>query len=78
MFTKFLKLEKIVVNCVTKDCVVNSKVVDSIKGDLAAITGQKAVTAKAKKSIATFKVREGHATWCCCYSSWRKNVRVLR
>jgi len=55
------KLEKIVVNCVTKDCVVNSKVVDSIKSDLEAITGQKAITAKAKKSIASFKVREGQA-----------------
>ncbi len=55
------KLDKIVVNCVTKDCVVNSKVVDSIKNDLEAITGQKAVTAKAKKSIASFKVREGQA-----------------
>jgi len=55
------KLEKIVVNCVTKDCVLNSKVVDSIKADLGAITGQRAVTAKAKKSIATFKVREGQA-----------------
>ena len=55
------KIEKIVVNCVTKDCVLNSKVVDSIKADLAAITGQQAVTAKAKKSIATFKVREGQA-----------------
>lgn len=55
------KIDKIVINCVTKDCVVNSKVVDSIKADLAAITGQRAVTAKAKKSIATFKVREGQA-----------------
>ena len=55
------KIDKIVVNCVTKDCVLNSKVVDSIKADLAAITGQRAVTAKAKKSIATFKVREGQA-----------------
>ncbi len=53
------KLDKIVVNCVTKDCVSNSKVVDNIKNDLAMITGQKAVTARAKKSIATFKVREG-------------------
>lgn len=53
------KLEKIVVNCVTKDCVTNSKTVDSIKADLEAITGQKAVTARAKKSIAGFKVREG-------------------
>ncbi len=55
------KLEKIVVNCVTKDCVLNSKIVDSIKSDLEAITGQRAVTAKAKKSIASFKVREGQA-----------------
>jgi len=55
------KLDKIVVNCVTKDCVANSKVVDSIKADLEAITGQKAITAKAKKSIASFKVREGQA-----------------
>lgn len=59
--TQIPKLEKIVVNCVTKDCVMNSKVVDSIKADLEAITGQKAVTAKAKNSIASFKVREGMA-----------------
>ena len=53
------RLEKIVVNCCTKDCVVNGKVVDSIIADLSAITGQKPVVAKAKKSIATFKLREG-------------------
>jgi len=52
-------LEKIVVNCVTKDCVTNGKMVDSIVADLAAITGQKPVVARAKKSIATFKLREG-------------------
>lgn len=55
------KLEKIVVNCVHRDAVVNSKVVESIKSDLEAITGQKAVTSKAKKSVASFKVREGMA-----------------
>lgn len=53
------KIEKIVVNCVTKDAVSNSKVVDSIVNDLAAITGQKPVIARAKTSIASFKVREG-------------------
>jgi large subunit ribosomal protein L5 len=53
------KLEKIVVNCVTKDAVSNSKVVDTIVNDLAAITGQKPVIARAKSSIASFKVREG-------------------
>lgn len=53
------KIEKIVVNCVTKDAVSNSKVVDSIVNDLAAITGQRPVVARAKSSIASFKVREG-------------------
>lgn len=53
------KVEKIVVNCVTKDAVSNSKVVDSIVNDLAAITGQRPVIARAKTSIASFKVREG-------------------
>ena len=55
------KLEKIVVSCVSRDCVQNGKVVESIKNDLSTITGQRAVTAKAKKSIASFKVREGMA-----------------
>ena len=55
------KLEKIVINCVTKDCVTNSKTVDSIMADLELIAGQKPVVAKAKKSIAGFKLREGQA-----------------
>ncbi|MGZ3789074.1 MAG: 50S ribosomal protein L5 [Bacteriovorax sp.] len=53
------KIEKIVVNCVTKDAVSNSKVVDSIVNDLSAITGQRPVIARAKTSIASFKVRQG-------------------
>lgn len=53
------KIQKIVVNMVNKDAVTNSKIVDSILDELSAITGQKAVTAKAKKSIANFKIREG-------------------
>lgn len=53
------KIEKIIVNSVTRDAVSNGKVVDSIVEDLAAITGQKPVVARAKNSIATFKLREG-------------------
>lgn len=53
------KIEKIIVNSVTRDAVSNGKVVDSIVEDLAAITGQKPVVARAKNSIASFKVREG-------------------
>lgn len=55
------KIEKIVVNSMTRDAVTNSKVVESIKTDLAAITGQKPVTSRARKSIASFKVRQGMA-----------------
>ncbi len=53
------KIQKIVINMVNKDAVTNSKIVDSILEELSAISGQKAVTAKAKKSIANFKIREG-------------------
>ena len=55
------KLEKIIVNCVTRDAVSNGKVVDGIVADLAAITGQKPVVARAKKSIASFKLRQDQA-----------------
>lgn len=55
------KLEKIVLNCVTRDAVTNGKVVESIVSDMATIAGQKPVIARAKNSIASFKLREGQA-----------------
>ncbi len=55
------KLEKIIVNCCTRDAVTNSKVVQTIMTEIGAITGQKPVVAKAKKSVAGFKVRQGMA-----------------
>jgi len=55
------KVEKIVLNCVTRDAVTNGKIVDSIVEDLSVVTGQKAVVARAKNSIASFKLREGQA-----------------
>lgn len=55
------KVEKIIVNSVTRDAVVNGKVAESIASDLATITGQKPVIARARKSIASFKLREGQA-----------------
>ena len=54
------KLEKIVVNIGLGEALTNSKAVDAAVGDLALITGQRAIVTKAKKSIATFKVREGN------------------
>ena len=53
------KIEKIVVNMGIGDAVQNSKVLDSAVEELQSITGQKPVVTKAKKSIATFRLREG-------------------
>lgn len=55
------KLEKITINSVNREAVTNGKVVDAIVADLAAISGQKPVIARAKNSIASFKLREGQA-----------------
>ena len=53
------KLDKIVINVGCGEARVNAKVIDSIIMDLSAITGQRPVVCKAKKSVANFKLREG-------------------
>ena len=53
------KLDKIVINMGVGEAKDNAKVLDSAVRDLELITGQKAVTTKAKKSVANFKLREG-------------------
>lgn len=53
------KLEKIIVTATSKDVVANSKLIDNLYNEIYAITGQKPVITKAKKSIAGFKLREG-------------------
>lgn len=53
------KLEKIVINMGVGDAVQNSKALDNAVEELAAITGQKPVVTRAKKSIAGFRLREG-------------------
>jgi len=53
------KLEKVVINVGCGEARDNAKVIDSVMSDLAAITGQKPVVTKAKKSVANFKVRQG-------------------
>lgn len=58
------KIEKIVINMGLGEAVQNIKVLDSASNELAAITGQKPVITKAKKSIATFKLREGMPIGC--------------
>lgn len=53
------RLEKVVVNMGLGEAVQNVKIIDFASAELAAITGQKPVIAKARKSIATFKLRAG-------------------
>ena len=58
------KLDKVVINMRVGEAKDNAKVLDSAVRDLEIISGQKAVTTKAKKSVANFKFREGMAIGC--------------
>jgi large subunit ribosomal protein L5 len=55
------KVEKIVLNMGMGEAISNAKVLDSAVEELSQITGQKPIITKAKKSIASFKLREGQA-----------------
>ena len=57
-------LDKIVVNMGVGEAVQDSKKIASAVGDMTAITGQKPVIAKAKRSVANFKLREGMTIGC--------------
>jgi large subunit ribosomal protein L5 len=58
------KLEKIVINMGLGEAIQNVKILDSAVVELATIAGQKAVITKAKKSIASFKLRQGMPIGC--------------
>lgn len=58
------KLEKIVINVGLGEAVQNAKALDAAVADITAITGQKPVVTRAKKSIATFKLRQGMPIGC--------------
>ena len=58
------KITKITVNMGVGEAVADKKVIDAAAGDLAKITGQKPVMCIARKSIASFKVRENLAIGC--------------
>lgn len=53
------KLERIVINMGLGEAVQNAKLIETAVEELAAITGRKPIVTRAKKSIATFKLREG-------------------
>ena len=58
------KIEKIVVNMGVGDAVANSKMLEAAVSDLEKITGQKPIETAAKKSISSFKLREGNKIGC--------------
>lgn len=58
------RLEKIVVNMGLGEAVQDVKIIESATKDMEVITGQKALVTKAKKSIASFKLREGMPIGC--------------
>lgn len=58
------KLEKVVINIGLGEAKDNPKLLESAINDLTLISGQKPVVTYAKKSIANFKLREGHKIGC--------------
>ena len=58
------KLDKIVVNMGVGEAKENAKLLEAAVKDMETITGQKAVTTKAKNAVANFKIREGMPIGC--------------
>jgi large subunit ribosomal protein L5 len=55
------RLSKIIINIGLGEALTNAKAIDAAVGDLAAITGQKPIVTKAKRSIAQFHIRTGNS-----------------
>src|SRR3954452_6654007 len=53
------RIEKVVLNMGMGEAIANAKILDTAADELRAVTGQKPVVTKAKKSIASFKLRQG-------------------
>ncbi|MBA2285335.1 MAG: 50S ribosomal protein L5, partial [Ktedonobacteraceae bacterium] len=58
------KVHKVVVNIGMGEAIQNAKAMEAAVGDLATITGQRPVITRAKRSVATFKLREGMQIGC--------------
>ncbi len=55
------KVEKVVINVGLGEALTNGRAMDATMGDIAAITGQRPISRKARRSVAGFKLREGQA-----------------
>lgn len=78
------KIVKITLNIGLGEALQNIKALDAASGDIKLITGQKPVITKAKKSIASFKLREGMSVGCMVtlrrermYEFYRKLVTIV-
>ncbi|HEY7744556.1 MAG TPA: 50S ribosomal protein L5, partial [Burkholderiales bacterium] len=58
------RITKITVNMGVGEAVADKKIMDNAVGDLTKITGQKPIVTKARKSVASFKVRDGQQVGC--------------
>jgi len=58
------RVEKIVLNMGVGEAVADKKIMDNAVGDMQKIAGQKPLVTKSRKSIATFKIREGYPIGC--------------
>ena len=58
------RIRKITLNMGVGEAIADKKIMDNAVGDMQKIAGQRPVVTKAKKSIATFKVREGYPVGC--------------
>ena len=72
------KLDKIVINMGVGEATQDKKKVEAAAAEMQAISGQKPVITKAKKSIAQFKLREGMPIGCEGHPAPRPHVRVPR
>lgn len=71
------KIEKVIINIGMGEAISNPKALDAAINDLRQITGQKPVVTKAKKSIATFKLREGMSIGTCVTLRGRRMYEFL-
>jgi large subunit ribosomal protein L5 len=58
------RIEKIVLNMGVGEAVADKKVMEHAVGDMEKIAGQKAIVTNAKKSVASFKIRDGYPVGC--------------
>ena len=67
------RITKITVNMGVGEAVADKKIMDNAVGDMTKITGQKPLVTRSRKSVATFKLRDGLAIGCKLYGD-RKSV----